>query len=245
MLDVNSCIQVKELRISRRSSIPNQVDFHLDSNLIAQIEWIQENNYKLILSPSNLANLRYYTLLNSPLEEIGIYLWHSNKFSSVPRSPLTFSTNYSFSPSQKSVTLFRSVIDFDGKISQQINHDLWQNPQLLSQISQAHYWLISEILDQLPLKHKKPNLWLIISQYLILISIISLSINHFLSINYLLSFVIGSAAIWILNINLKIYIIKQLKPKVIYHLIANFLTKNIRFRTIGWKIINFIFLIKN
>lgn len=238
MTNVNSCIQVKERRISQRSSIPNQVYFHLDSSLIAQIEWIQKNNYKLILSPNNLANLRYYTLLNTPLEEIDIYLWRSAKFSSVLRSPLTFSTNYLFPDSQQPVTLFRSVIDLDGKISQQINHDLWQNPQLLSQISQAHYWLIAEILEQLPLKHKKQNIWLVTSQYLILISAISLIINYFFGINYLLTSLTLVGIILFLNINLK-----KLKPIILYHVIVNFLTRNIRLRPISWQIINFMIFI--
>ena len=237
---LNSCIQVKEVRISRRDSIPEQVCFFLDYNLIEQIEWVQENNHKLILSDSNLANLRYYALLNTPLEEIGIYLWRSTKLSSLPRSPLTFTTNYLFPHSQQIHTLFRSTIDLEGKISQQINHDLWQNPQLLSRISQAHYWLISEILTQLPLKRKKSNLWLLISRYFILIGTIILIINYFFSLNYLLNLVISISIILMLNINLKTYIIRQLKPIILYYLIANFLTKNVRFRTMGWQIINFI-----
>ena len=150
---LNSCIRIEEIRINRRVTVPRQIHFCLDSVILQQIEQAEAINQKLILSPANLANLRYYALINS-LEKIDpIY---PSRFLpvSLKRSPLIFSTNYRSNSCQQPLTLFRSVIDLEGKISQQIPQQLWDNPLLLERISQAHYWLIGEILDRLPLKQR-------------------------------------------------------------------------------------------
>lgn len=239
---LNSCIKVKETRISRRATIPDQVHFCLNSNLIKQIEWVQENNHQFILSSSNLASLRYYALVNAPLEEVGlIYSWRSTQLSfGEQRSPLTFTTNYLFSHSQQPRTLFRSFVDIEGKISQQIHQDLYQDTQLLPRISQAHYWLVLEILAQLPLKPNSQHSWLLWGYFLLLTSIISLLLNYYFNINILLNLAIYMfVIITIRTIFLKI-IFQQLKPLVIYHLRSGLLSKNIKIRKIGLQILNFI-----
>ncbi|MGB5633415.1 MAG: hypothetical protein WBM44_10615 [Waterburya sp.] len=241
---INSCIQVEEARISHRVIRSHQVHFRLNSELIRQIERVKENNHKLVLSSTNLANLRYYALLNAPLEQMGlIYPWSSAKLSFFQRSTFTFATDYLFPNSQQPLTVFRSVIDLEGKISQQIHQDLWQNPQLLPRISQAHYWLILEILSQLPLKHKNQYLWLVLAYSSITVSMISLVIYYYFNLSYLLNLAICISIILILNISLKKIIIKQLKSLIIYHLMDGFLGKSIKVRRIGLQILNFIILI--
>ena len=241
---INSCIQIEEARISNRASRPHQVYFCLDSDLIRQIEWVKENNHKLILSPRNLANLRYYALVNSPLEQIGLsYPWRSAKFFFLQRSPLIFTTDYLFPNSHQPLTLFRSVIDLEGKISQQIHQKLWQNPQLLPRISQVHYWLILEILAQLPLGQKNQYLWLIISCCSLIASMICLGIYYFLGLSYLLNVAIYVSIILIINISLKKVIIKQLKSLIIHHLIDGFWGKSVKVRLVGLQILNFIIFV--
>ena len=241
---INSCIQIEEARISRRATRPHQVYFCLDSDLIRQIEWVKANNHKLILSSRNLANLRYYALVNSPLEQIGlVHPWRWAKLSSLRRSPLIFTTDYLFPNSQQPLTLFRSVIDLEGKISQQIHQDLWQNKLLLPKISQAHYWLILEILAQLPLERKNRYLWLIISCCSLIASMICLVIYYFFSLSYLLNVAISIIIILILNISLKKTITRQLKPLIIHHLIAGFGVKSVKVRRIGLQILNFIIFV--
>ena len=241
---INSCIQIEEARISRRTTRPHQVYFCLDSDLIRQIEWVKENNHKLILSSRNLANLRYYALVNSPLEQIGlVHPWRWAKLSSIGRSPLIFTTDYLFPNSQQPLTLFRSVIDLEGKISQQINQALWQNQQLLPRISQAHYWLILEILAQLPLERKNRYLWLIITCCSLIVSMSCLAIYYFFSLSYLLNVAIYIIIILILNISLKKIITRQLKPLIIHHLMDGCWGKSVKFRRIGLQILNFIIFV--
>lgn len=239
---LNSCIQVKESRISRRATIPDQVHFCLNSNLIKQIEWVQENNHQFILSSSNLASLRYYALINAPLEEVGlISSWHSTQLSFwQQRSPLTFTTNYLFSHSQQPRTLFRSFVDVDGNISQQIHQELYQNPQLLPRISQAHYWLVLEILAQLPLKPKNQHLWFVLGLFLVFITITTLLLTYFFNLNILLNLVISILIILTIEIFFKKIIVKQLKSLIIRHLRGRLFGSNVKYRRIGLQILNFI-----
>ena len=241
---INSCIQIEEARISRRATRPHQVYFCLDSDLLKQIEWVKQNNHKLILSSRNLANLRYYALVNTPLEQIGlVHPWRRTKSSSIGRSPLIFTTDYLFTNNQQSLTLFRTVMDLEGKISQQIHQDLWQNQQLLSRVSQAHYWLILEILAQLPLERKNRYSWLIISCLSLIASMSCLAIYYFLGLSYLLNIAIFIIIILILNISFKKIITRQLKPLIIHHLMAGLLGKNIKLRRIGLQILNFVIFV--
>lgn len=237
---INSCIQVQEVRISRKVTIPHQVNFCLDANLIRQIEWIQNNEYQLVFSSSNLASLRYYVLFHLPLEQIGIDPGGSSASLFMPRSPLTFSTAYSFDNSQSAPTLFRSFIDLEGNISQQIHQDLWQDYQLLLTISQAHYWLVLEILAQLPWKSSNQQLWFILICSGIVGSIVSVMFYSFISVSLLLNLAIFLIIILVSKIVFQRIVIKHLKQILIYHLRAGWFRKNIQLRHIGLQILNFI-----
>lgn len=157
---LNSCIQIEETRINRQLTIPQQIIFQLDFNTLCQIEKIKESNFQLTLSPNNLADLRYYALLNSPLEQ---------KVKFIPQaqltSQLTFTSSYpSINLSQRTAVV-RSSINLGGQITHQIRQDLWQSPQLFSQVIEVHHWLILQILTQLPIKTKN-SLTKLISKFL-------------------------------------------------------------------------------
>lgn len=239
---LNSCIQIEESRISRRITIPRQVDFHLSSEIINSIEQIILNKQILSLSATNLANLRYYTLISSSIEE-ALILNHpkqSIKPLFLKQSNLIFSTNYLSSTNQKTSIVVRSVIDLEGKISQQIQQDLWQNPQLLHKILDAHHWLILQILTQLPLNKSKKHLWLHQSFFLLVIFIISFAIWYLLPLNYFLKIVVICGILYILKICIHYLIQKQLKRWIIHHLIHGFLANKAHKRQIGFNILSYI-----
>jgi hypothetical protein len=226
---INSCIQLKLTRISRKVTIPHQVCFCLDAQLLEQITQNQANQTKLVLSATNLANLRHYALLNLP--------W--SQPSALAQSCLTFSTAYLLED-QASTILFRSVIDLEGKISQQIKQELTQNPALLNQISQAHYWLVAEILGQLPFKSKAWSSWLLAGFLAIAMITINIFIWYLTPPNYLAKLLIGLGIFLLLKLVLTILITKQLKAWIIYHLLDGLLSKSVVLRQIGLEVLSFL-----
>lgn len=156
---LNDCIKIKSTKINRRTSVAQQVNFRLDWQLIAEIEQIRASNSKLELDSKNLTILRHYALQNLPLESICCDLDRQSPEIIYSDSALTFATQYSANQNQPHVTLVRSAIDLEGKIFQQVQKQLCQDTQLLEQISQAHYWLVLEILAQLPLRSRTWFAW--------------------------------------------------------------------------------------
>jgi hypothetical protein len=227
---LNSCIQIKLTRISRQVTIPDQVCFCLDAKLLEQIAQNQANQLTLVLSATNLVNLRNYALLNLP--------WLQR--STLTQSCLTFSTEYLFDNDQVSTILFRSVIDLEGRISQQIKQELTDNPALLNQISQAHYWLIGEILAQLPFKSKAWYYWLLSSLMAIAIIIINILIWYLIPLNYLAKLLICLGIFLFGKSVLSILITQQLKSWIIYHLLDGILSKSVVQRQIGLKVLSFL-----
>jgi hypothetical protein len=227
---INSSIQIKLTRISRKVTIPHQVCFCLDAQLLEQITQNQAHQLKLVLSPTNLANLRHYALLNLP--------WLQR--STLTQSCLTFSTEYLFDNDQVSTILFRSVIDLEGKISQQIRQELIQNPALLNQISQAHYWLVAEILGQLPFKSKAWYYWLLAGLMAIAIIIINILIWYLMPLNYLAKLLICLGIFLFGKSVLSTLITQQLKSWIIYHLLDGILAKSVVQRQIGLKVLSFL-----
>lgn len=242
---LDSCIQIEDMRISRSISIPKQVHFQLNYELMRQIEQLKAAKGQIHLSPNLLTNLRRYALINAPLQRLG---WRSpwsvarqstlRRSRRVASSPLIFSSNYYGSSTQQAQTLFRSVIDLEGKISQQIHQDLWQDPQLLHQISQTHYWLISDILAQLPLNENQ-SLRLTYTSLLALVLLFGLAINYFFALN-LISNIAVCLIVLIIVIAIKRAIAKQLKYLVIKQIISGWLAKSVRSRQIGLIILSYI-----
>jgi hypothetical protein len=227
---INSCIQIKLTRISRRATVPHQVCFCLDAKLLKQIAQNQANT-KLVLSATNLANLRYYALLNLPCSPHAI----------LAPSCLTFSTEYLFDNEQVSTTLFRSVIDLEGKISQQIKQELIDNPALLNQISQAHYWLIGEILAQLPFKSKAWHYWLLSALIAIALIATNILLWYLMPFNYLAKLLICLGIFLFGKSVSSILITQQLRSWIIYHLLDGILSKSVVKRQIGFQVLSFLF----
>ena len=239
---LNSCIQIEESRISRRISIPRQVDFHLSSEIINSIEQIILNKHILSLSAANLANLRYYALLNSSIEETLIFnhAKQSIKPLFLKQSYLRFSTKYLSSSNKKTSIVVRSVINLEGEISQQIQQDLWQNPQLSHKIINAHHWLVLQILTQLPLKKSNKYLWLYWSFVLLVMFMISVAIWYLFPLNYFLKMVVFCGIIYIFKAYIQHLIHKELKQWIVRHLIHGFLSNKAHKRQIGFNLLSFM-----
>lgn len=222
---ISSCIQIEESRISRRNAMPLQIHFLLNKEVLVQIEQAKAEKRKLALTPPILADLQYYALLNTLEYCRANYSKHQRKLLSPGRSALMFSTDYSYSINHQPETLFRSVIDLTGVISQQIQQDLWQNQQLLTRIAQAHYWLIAEILAQLPLKSKSKATWLIKGLFLLIISSIAVILWHILSISIFWKILILFSFLLSLLV-LKKSLFRNINKLITYYLIEGKALKN-------------------
>jgi hypothetical protein len=242
---LNSCIRLKLTRINRQITIPQQVCFCLDAKLLEQIAQNQSNQVKLALSATNLANLRCYALLN--------LFWKQHP--TLTQSCLTFSTEYLLDRHNPDFTpLFQSKIDLEGKISQQIKQELVQNPSLLNQISQAHYWLIAEILAQLPFKPKIPKTWYFWSSVsflaiakrrpsliaTILINLLIILIWYLMPLNYPAKLLCLLIILLLLKLVLSRSITRQIKFWTIDRLLDGLLTTNVVKRQISLKIMSFL-----
>jgi hypothetical protein len=227
---LNSCIQIKSKKISRTVTIPHQICFHLDAQLLEQISQLQAHQGNLALSGTTLANLRHYALFNLAPQEVSPFT----------QSCLSFATEYSWSANQESIGLFRSVINLEGKISQQIAQELTHNPSLLREISQAHYWLVAEILSQLPLTSKAWYSWLLASGFAIATMMINILIWYLISWNYLPKLIICLSIFLLLTSVAKTLITRQLKSWIIYHLLQGILAKSMMRRRLGLNLLSFL-----
>ncbi|MEM6612952.1 MAG: hypothetical protein AAF652_11995, partial [Cyanobacteria bacterium P01_C01_bin.72] len=216
---------------------PWQVCFCLDAQATQEIEQIIASQSRLVLSPTNLANLRHYALLHLSLEQAPSRSLKQQWAAS--QSSLTFSTQYS-SEAQNSTTLLRSTIDFQGAISQQVQQQLVDDPALLNSLSQAHYWLISEIITQLPLKSATWYSWLIPVVWAMVTLVMSILLGYLLPVSYFLKAVV---CVGILCLSKAIYqtvIAKKFKSWVIQQLIDGFLAQDALKRQLGLKLLSLL-----
>ena len=228
------CIQIEEIKINRSTSIPYQINFRLDRTTLEHLEEIKSSNRKLLLSPAKIANLRCYVLHHIFVEQQLITNPKFQGLSPLTRSPLTFSSHY-FKSDRQPIILMRSAIDLKGKISQQVRQDLYQNPQLLTRVSQVHYWLISELLAQLPIKSNKYS-WVVLScSFLVAIAIVAIGWYLFPDHKLFCSSATFSVFI-VLNTFFKKTIAKLIKKWLIYHLVEGSFAKNATKRQIGLKL---------
>ena len=140
--ELKSCIQIIKESITQKQLLFHGVSFHLNHDILQEIEQAKLNNYQLKLSPALLIDWRYYALFNQ----------YSNL-----QSELTFSTYYQQGKSKEA--MMRSVISFNGEVLHQISSNCLQNSELTEQITSAHYWLIEQLLDKLKLRLKRAS-WL-------------------------------------------------------------------------------------
>lgn len=226
---LNTCIQIEEVRISRKLSIPCQIIFQFEPCTLNQLEQIRQRNHKLALKKSTLANLRYYALLTSFATQNS-----SDNFAlALKRSPLTFSTIYPNTNNQKKIVI-RSVINFEGQITQQIQADLWSNSQLLPKIIDLHHWLTFEVIAQLPLKQKYRFMRLLRILWIIVSTIVGFILWFYLPINILLKIILISLTIYLLFKYCKKPLKKYLKSQLLSCLIHSSWPNSTRKRQIAW-----------
>ena len=237
---IPSWIRLEEVKLGQRASIPRRVRFYLNGELLQQLAQIRNLQQSLPLPPLLLNQLRYYALLNSPLEQASLINYHfSGKRGCLARSGLTFDTDYFDVAQGCSLTLLRSAIDSEGKITQQIHQDLLYEPQLLAQLATVHYWLIAEIMTQLPCKPKYLP-WLILISLLTIASIISLIINYYFSLSLFLNLAILVIVLVIFQTQVTSKLITWLKSKLIYHLVLGLLVEKRKIRPIASRILMFM-----
>ena len=182
--DVCSWIQIEEIRITRQVTVPRQIWFELNPEIIIRLEHLRQQNLDLKLQPELAIDLRYYALINSGLiSQIGNL--------NFPSWGMTFTSHYLSSSSKKlPITAIRSKINLSGKISQEIQQELWHQPQLSQQIITIHYWLIEQVLQQLPLPRNNYlaliiwSLWLAIA--IVITSLIWIGLSFSIGIKIIL-----------------------------------------------------------
>lgn len=158
---INSCVRIEQKRISRQRTIPVNINFDLNQEVLSQITSLRTNQQIILFSEDNLANLRYYFLLNSS-ENLGL--------------GITFQTFY-YQELEK-IAIIKSVIYLSGKVEQYIKSDAILHGRGVytiasKEIIDAHYWLIRQIFNQIPLKYKKGNsiiLWLLLGLITIIVA---------------------------------------------------------------------------
>ena len=134
-LKLEPYIQFEQERITRSRVVFHSVRFNLDQDVLQQIQSAQEAGCRLDFSPTFLADLRYYALIDS-----------ENHL----RSELTFYTY--FVQDGYPEALMRSVISIDGEVWHQIKSNCLEDPDFCRQIALAHHWLINQLLSQLRLR---------------------------------------------------------------------------------------------
>ena len=223
-----SRIKIEETRISRRVSIPNRVYFDLNWELVNRINQIKAKCGSLYLEPQQLADLRHYSLINSPLGKRCDAL------------SLVFSINYSATNSQKT-TVVRSTINLSGQISQEIQRDLWQeDTQFLFQVIEAHYWLIGEILRQLPLESPKHTAFIFGILWLLVAIAISSIVFLFLPLSFLFKSIVIFLLLYLLKTFVNRIIARKLKSWIVRQLVSGWLSNKTNKRQLGFKLLSLL-----
>ncbi len=158
---INSCIRIEQKRISRQRTIPVNINFDLNQEILSKIASLRDNQQKILFSGDNLVNLRYCFLLNSS-ENLGL--------------GITFQTYYDQDPEK--IAIIKSVIYLSGKVEQYIRNDAISHGRGVytiasKEIIDAHYWLIRQIFNQIPLTYKKGKsiiLWLLLGLITIIVA---------------------------------------------------------------------------
>ncbi len=139
-LNLDSCIQIEEVKDAKGQLVSHFIRFNLDENILDQILQARTNGQNLSISRRLLAELRSYALVDA-----GRCL----------QSGLIFCTHYDRAESRESVAeniVMQSTIALDGDIIHQIRHDCLKDSIWCLAIATAHHWLIDQLLNQLQLK---------------------------------------------------------------------------------------------
>lgn len=180
-LALTSCIKLVQEKLTPQRMATHGVVFHINTETIAQIEQAQDQEIRLDLEPSFLTKWRHYAMFD-PQNQL--------------QSGLSFTTYYHRADNTE-VAVLRSVILLDGNVFEQLQQDLLRNSELALQVTNAHYWLIEQLLSYLPLKLQGKSInwasWLI-AALIVLVSVI-LSIKSFMTHPWLLILI---PVVWVL-----------------------------------------------
>ncbi|MEM9276285.1 MAG: hypothetical protein AAGA80_25530 [Cyanobacteria bacterium P01_F01_bin.143] len=226
----NFYISLEEQRVSRKRTIPQQVNFEFDPENLDAIAQMQDNNNSLSFDDELLTNLRYYSLCQC----------HN-----IMRSGLDFTSYYC--QGEQKIAVISSNISIQGQISQQIRHDFLSNLSLLEKIIEAHYWSIDQVFQQLPLTFPKKSYWLFWIVPLLITFAIAILIFHFLlnifGFNAIVSVLVFAIAILIIFILTK-FGLRNLVKRFLFKLILSQLlfglfSYNYNRRKLGFKLLDY------
>ncbi|MGK7926231.1 MAG: hypothetical protein AB4290_13475 [Spirulina sp.] len=132
---------LKERRPDRRI-VYHGIRFHLNEEVLSQIEQARSQGLSLFIKPKFLADLRYYLLFD---EYSGL------------SCGINVSTYYLEENTEQ--TVMRSLISIDGDILYQVDRRYLEQPDLAIALTSAHYWLIEQLLGKLRLEGKLLLFW--------------------------------------------------------------------------------------
>ena len=230
--DLNSCIEIESDRVSRRVTIPRRVKFKLTPEVIEGVLHLKASKGNLKLSSRQITNLRYYALLNSCLQD-------ESRYQHCQPLELVFSSNMP-TGDRFSATAIRSTINSSGKISQEIQQDLWQDSYLRSPAIEVHYWLIKEILRQIPLSKRDRASVLILFCWLPIAIAFSVLLWFCLPLFWLFKAIFTIVAIVLSKMFLNYLIINRFKLWILKQLSNGVFSLNNRRRKIGFDLLSFI-----
>ncbi|MBE9118313.1 hypothetical protein IQ249_20685 [Lusitaniella coriacea LEGE 07157] len=125
-LNLAPYIRLEKEQLAPRNAIFQGVEFHLDSDAIAEIQIAKNRGDALNLPEDFLADFRYYALFH-PIT--------------------TFCTYYPKNGSE--AALIRSTISLDGNITNQVCHDCLSDGELAAKLISTHSWLIQQLTRRL------------------------------------------------------------------------------------------------
>jgi hypothetical protein len=218
----NSSIYLDRESVDRSLNIPRSVNFELDRDSLEAIIEASQCDRQITLNAETLTDFRYYVLISSQDKE----------------RTLTFLTHY-WQNGEK-IPVIRSVIALNGKISQQIRRDCLQNPQLLPKLIRVHYWLILQMIAQLPFATSKfisclPQLILLIFNALAVVVIIT-----YLPANWLVKLLSIAIVFTCSNLSLKSLLRIYLKPWILSQLLAGCFASRPKSRQMGLELLKAI-----
>jgi hypothetical protein len=217
---ISECIQIEQIRLTRQRIVPQSISFNLNQVNLEKIELAQASKQQLYLSSTLLADLRYYALLNQD---------------NCCQLELTFRTYYQ--QQQEKIAVLESVISLDGKIIQQIRSDYLSNISLLKNLTNAHSWLIIEILKQLSLKSKNYSILISISLALVITLLSAYASLVLFSVSFSIQ-IVGLVTIFTCIKNCSQYwFLPYLRNLIICQLLFGFLSSHSKRRNIGFELL--------
>jgi hypothetical protein len=218
----SSSIYLDRESVDRRKAIPRSVSFELDSDSLEAMATASQSERAINLSTETLIDFRYYVSIESQ--------------NSTPA--LTFLTHY-WQNGEK-ITVIRSVIAFNGKISQQIRRDCLENRQLLFKLIRVHYWLILQMIAQLPFSASKFIKWLPQLILLILNAIAVILIITCLPATWLVKLLLIAIIIISSHLSGKSLLKLYLKPWILHQLRDGCFANHLRSRQLGLELLKVI-----